>query len=110
MKNKLTVLTAALALFSIGAVLAADQPERQPANTAAEQPNPVSGFGSGTGMGEGGGAGGASSLAGGFGSPVGNSGAGSQTFGGGFDQQQTAGSGPLATPPAAGTGGGALGP
>jgi len=55
-------------------------------------------------------AGSAGSMAGGFGSPVSGSGAGSQTFGGGFDQQQTTGSGPLSTPPAAGAGGVAGGP
>lgn len=112
MRNKFAILTAALALFSIGSVTAADQPGRQSANPAVEQASPVSGFGSGTGMGPGGGAGSASSLAGGFGSALSGSGAGSQTFGGGFDPQQTTGSGLLSNPSAigAGTGGGALGP
>ena len=102
MKIKLAVLTIACALFSIGSVTAAEQPEpNQPANTAAEQtaPNPVSGFSSGTGMGPGGSAGSASSLAGGFGSAF---------SGSGF-----IGSSPLSMPDTGGTGGtggGAIGP
>jgi hypothetical protein len=112
MRNKLAILTAALALLSIGSVMAADQPGRQSANPAVEQASPVSGFGSGTGMGPGGVAGSTSSLASGFGSPISSSGSGSQTFGGGFDPQQTAGSGLLSNPSVigAGTGGGTLGP
>lgn len=108
MKNKLAVITAALALLYIGSVTAAEQPENnQPAPTAEQSApvNPAIGFGSGSGMGPGGGAGSPASLTGGPGSPVGNSGGGSQTFGGGLT-----GSGPLSTPPAAGAGGGAGGP
>ncbi len=102
MEIKHVVLTAACAFLAIGTATAADQPEQPTPNTAV-------GFASGTGMGAGSGMGSASSLTGGFGSPTGNSGAGSQTFGGGFNQQQTTGSGPLAT---GGTnaGGGAMGP
>ncbi|MCK9285902.1 MAG: hypothetical protein M0P39_16660 [Rhodocyclaceae bacterium] len=109
MKIKLAV--AACALLSIGSVMAAEPADHPPANTAGKRaaPNPVVGFGSGTGMGPGGSAGSASSVAGGFGSQLGNSGAGGQTFGGGFDQQQVTGSGPLSTHPAAGAGG-PLGP
>lgn len=114
MKIKLAVLTAATAFLSIGPVTAADPPERKPVASAAagaEQPNPVSGFGSSTGMGPGGGTGSASSPAGGFGSPVSGSGAGSQTFGGGFNSQQTPGSGPLSVKPSPspGTAGGPTG-
>jgi len=113
MKIKLAVLTAAYALLSIGTATAADQPENNQPAPATEQTtpaSPVDGFGSGTGIGRGGGIGSASSVVDGFGSPVSGSGAGSQIFGGGFDQQQTAGSGPLSTSPAAGAGGGAGGP
>lgn len=111
MKIKLAVLTAAYTFLSIGAVSAADQPERKQSvgsAVAAEQtvPNPVSGFGSGTGMGIGGGPGSASSMAGGFGSPISGSGAGSQAFGGGFNRQQIPGSGPLSSNPASSPGGG----
>lgn len=113
MKNKLAVITTALALFYIGGVTAAETvpwlpptPVPPGATTAAEQtaPNPAIGFGSGSGMGPGGGVGSPTSLTGGPGSPVGNSGGGSQTFGGGLP-----GTGPLSTPPAAGAGG-PLGP
>ena len=114
MKIKLAVLTAAYALLSTGFATAADPVESKPTTgttPAAEQtaPNPVSGFGSGSGMGSGGGVGSASSLVGGFGSPLSGSGSGSQTFGGGFNRQQTTGSGPLSTGGAA-TGGAAGGP
>ena len=119
MKIKLAVLTAACAFLSLGTAIAADPPERKPASgttQAAQQtaPNPVSGFGSGNNMGAGGGVGSASSVTGGFGSPLSGSG-GSQTFGGGFNQQQTPGAGPLSTGGAgagagAGAGRGALGP
>ena len=110
MKIKLAMLSAACALLCSGAAFAAEQPESgQPANTTAEPtaPGPAIGFGSGSGMGPGGVIGSPSSLTGGPGSPVSNSGGGSQTFGGGLP-----GTGPLSTPPAAGAGGasGPLGP
>lgn len=67
--------------------------------------NDKAGFGSGSGMGSGGGAGSPSSLTGSMGSPVGNSGGGSQTFGGGLP-----GTSPLSsTPPAGGAGGPGMG-
>jgi hypothetical protein len=50
-------------------------------------------------MGPGGGPGSASSMAGGLNSQISGSGAGNQTFGGGFNQQQFPGSGPLSTNP-----------
>lgn len=108
MKNKFAVITAALALLFIGSVTAAEQPENnQPAPTAEQSApvNPAIGFGSGSGMGPGGDVGSSTSLTGSPGSPVGSSGSGSQTFGGGLP-----GTGPLSTPPAAGAGGAAVGP
>lgn len=108
MKNKLAVITAALALLYIGSATAAEQPEnKQPAPTAEQSApiNPDIGFGGGMNIGTGGGAGSPVSLTGAPGSPVSNSGGASQTFGGGLP-----GTGPLATPPAAGAGGaGAMG-
>lgn len=114
MKIKLAVIviTAALALFSIDSVMAADQSDSNQPTTAAEQAapaNPALGFGSGTNMGIGGGTGSATSLGGGFGSPLSGSGAGVQTFGGGFNPQTT-GSGPLSNPSMIGKGGRAMGP
>lgn len=114
MKIKLAVVTAAYVLISIGTVTAADQPERKPAGGSSAAvgqtaPNPVAGFGSGTSMGPGGGTGSASSLTGGFGSPTSGSGAGTQAFGGGFNQQQAPGSGPLSSKSGAG-GGSAMSP
>jgi len=100
MKIRLAVITAALAFFSIGSVMAADQSESNQPTTASERtaPSPALGFGSGTNMGPGGGTGSATSLTGGLGSPVSGSGSGSQTFGGGFT-----GTSPLSTQPAAGS-------
>ena len=96
MNIKLVVSTAACAVFFASTAVAADQ----------TVPNPVAGFGSGTGMGAGGTAGSASSVAAGFSAPIGASGAGSQSFGGGFNQGQTMGSGPLSSNPSAPTGSG----
>ena len=100
----LTSACAVLALASVHAAETANTPLRgDDASTGQTATSPVIGFGSGTGMGPGGGAGSASSLAGGFGSLIGISGGGSQTFGGGFS-----GTGPLSTPvisPASGAGG-----
>lgn len=84
------ISTAACAVFFAGTAVAADQAQREPA---------VTGFGSGTGMGVGGSAGSVSSMADGFSSATRGSGGGSQTFGGGFNQQQTTGSGPLSSNP-----------
>lgn len=94
MKIKLVILTVACAVFSIGSVNAADQSER----------NQIVGFGSGNGMGSGGGAGSATSMADGFSAQTRASGAASQSFGGGFNQQQTTGSGPLSSNPSTSTG------
>ncbi|MDP2817517.1 MAG: hypothetical protein Q8O29_04425 [Polaromonas sp.] len=118
MKIKPAIFTAAYAFIAIGPINAAAQPGfNQAVGTAivAEQtvPNPVIGFGSGTGMGPAGGTGSASSLSGGFSSQMSGSGSGGQTFGGGFNQQQTIGSGPLSRPSMTGTastGSGAMGP
>lgn len=96
MNIKCVLSTAACAVFFAGTAVAADQTEREP----------VVGFGSGTGMGAGGGAGSASSVADGFSAQIRASGAGSQSFGGGFNQQQTMGSGPLSSNPATTTGSG----
>lgn len=96
MKIKLAILTVACAVFSIGSVNAADQSDR----------NQIVGFGSGNGMGSGGGAGSATSMADGFSAQTRMSGAGSQSFGGGFNQQQTTGSGPLSANPTATSGSG----
>jgi len=60
-------------------------------------------------MGTGGYAGSASSVTGGPGSPVGNSGAGTQSFGGGFTQQQAPGSLLAPSAPAAAGGAGGAG-
>lgn len=108
MKNKVAVITTALALLCIGSVTAAEQPENnQPAPTAEQSTpvNPAIGFGSGSGMGPGGGAGSPASLTGSPGSPVGSSGGGSQTFGGGLT-----GTGPLSSNPATSASGGAMAP
>lgn len=96
MNIKRIVSTAACAMLFAGATVAADPSERQA----------VVGFGSGTGMGAGGSAGSASSVADGFSSQTWNSGSGSQTFGGGFSQQQAMGSGPLSSNPGSTTGSG----
>lgn len=94
MKIKLAVLTVACTFLSIGSVTAADQPER----------NQIVGFGSGNGMGSGGGVGSATSMADGFSAQTRVSGAASQSFGGGFNQQQTTGSGPLSSNPSTSAG------
>lgn len=98
MNIKHIVSTAACAMLFAGAAVAADQSEREP----------VVGFGSGSGMGAGGSAGSASSVADGFSAQTPASGAGSQSFGGGFNQQQTMGSGPLSSNPASPTGSGPI--
>ena len=108
MNIKFVILASACSLLAMGSGHAADTSASAPATGSAAEAgqtaiSPVIGFGSGTGMGPGGGAGSASSLAGGFGSPLSISGGGSQTFGGGFT-----GTGPLSTPvisPASGAGG-----
>lgn len=106
MNSKLAILAAACAIFSITAANAAEPAERQPGSAAKQSTTrPSVGFGSGSGIGPGGYAGSASSLGGGLSVPSGGS--GTQTFGGGFSQQQTMGSGPLSTKPAASTGGAA---
>ncbi|MDA8260431.1 MAG: hypothetical protein M0Z99_33160 [Betaproteobacteria bacterium] len=97
MNIRLVISTAACAALFAGAAVAAD---------GAERGQQVVGFGSGTGMGAGAGAGSASSAADGFSSQSWTSGSGSQSFGGGFDPQQTIGSGPLSSNPAAPTGSG----
>lgn len=95
MKIKLAVLTVTCALLSSGSVVAADKTEL----------NQVVGFGSGTGMGAGGGAGSTTSVVSGFsalgggGVGGGGSGGGSQSFGGGFNPQQSTGAGPLSSNP-----------
>ncbi len=96
MNIKRIVSTAACAMLFAGAAVAAGPSEREP----------IVGFGSGTGMGAGGSAGSASSVADGFSTQTWNSGLGSQSFGGGFNQQQTMGSGPLSSNPSAPTGSG----
>lgn len=96
MNVKLVVSAAVCAVFFTGAAVAADQTDREQ----------VVGFGSGTGMGAGSGAGSVSSVVDGFAAQVRGSGTGSQTFGGGFDRQQTGGSGPLASNPGTATGSG----
>lgn len=96
MSIKRIALIAACAMFFPGVGVAASPSEHEP----------VVGFGSGTGMGPGGTVGSASSVSGGFITPPWNSGAGSQSFGGGFNQQQTTGSGPLSSNPSASTGAG----
>jgi hypothetical protein len=90
--KRIILITTCAFLLSIGAASAVEQPETKPrANTvAAERTAPRFGFGSGTGIGPGGAPGSASSLAGGFSSLIGNSGAGSQAFGGGFGLQPSA--------------------
>ena len=95
MNFRLVISTAACAVLFVGSAVAADDAERK---------QQVVGFGSGTGMGAGAAAGSASSMADGFSSQSWSSGSGTQSFGGGFDQQQTAGSGPLSSDPAAPTG------
>lgn len=98
MNIKLAV-SAVCAVFFAGAAVAADQqPDREQ----------VVGFGSGTGMGVGGGTGSVSSVANSFAAQIQSGGAGSQTFGGGFNQQQTGGSGPLSSSPGMPTGNGPI--
>ena len=99
MNIRLVISTAACAVLFAGAAMAADETKRE---------QQVIGFGSGTGMGAGGSAGSASSAADGFSSQSWSSGSGGQSFGGGFDSQQTAGSGPLSSNPAASTGSGSV--
>ena len=101
MNIRLVISTAACAVLFSGAAVAADGAERE-----QQREQQVVGFGSGTGMGAGAGAGSASSVADGFSSQSWSSGSGNQSFGGGFDQRQTAGSGPLSSNPAASTGSG----
>ncbi len=74
----------------------------------SQQVTVTHGFGSGTNIGKGGHIGSPTSLGGGFGSAMSNSGFGGQTFGGGFTQQQAGGSGPLAIG-STGSAGGAMG-
>lgn len=96
MNIKFVVTTAALAVIFAGSAVAA------PNDT-----DKAIGFGSGTGMGTGGGVGSVGGANVGFGSEIqsGGSGAGSQTFGGGFTRQQSAGSGPLSfSSPSSGSG------
>lgn len=95
MNIRLVISTAACAVLFAGAAVAADEAKRE---------QQVIGFGSGTGMGAGAGAGSASSVADGFSSQSWSSGSGSQSFGGGFDPQQTIGSGPLSSNPSVPTG------
>lgn len=97
MNIRLAVSTAACAALFAGAAVAADEVKRE---------QRVVGFGSGTGMGAGASVGSASSVADGFSSQSWSSGSGSQSFGGGFVRQQTAGSGPLSSNPSAPTGSG----
>lgn len=110
MKIKLAMLSAACAFLCSGAVFAAEQGQvvstpqggasikttqgqgAAVATVAAPQNGGAAGIGSG-------------GINGSMGSPVGNSGGGSQTFGGGLT-----GTGPLSTPPAAAAGGAAGGP
>lgn len=96
MNIKYVIATAACAVLFAGAAVAAEPNE----------PEAVVGFGSGTGMGVGAAAGSASSVADGFSAQMRASGAGSQSFGGGFDQQQTMGAGPLASDPSTASGSG----
>ncbi len=96
MNIKHIVSTVACAMLFAGAAVAAEPTEREP----------VVGFGSGSGMGAGGSAGSASSVADGFSAQTRASGAGSQSFGGGFNQQQATGSGPLSSNPSAPSGSG----
>lgn len=95
----MTKLILAMCLVGLASASQAadDQTQRkgQPQKPASQQ---VTGFGSGTGMGAGGGFGSPSSISDGKSSSAASSGSGSQTFGGGFTQQQSAGSGPLSTP------------
>lgn len=93
MNIKCVISTLACTVFFAGAAVAAGQAEREPVR------EPAVGFGSGTGMGSGGGVGSASSMAGGVSALIQFSGAGSQSFGGGFT-----GSGPLSSDPSAATG------
>lgn len=96
------ILTACCLSIASGSVLAADDQKpntESPTKPTVEQ---ITGFGSGTGMGAGGGFGNPGNVNGG---PAAlNNGRGSQTFGGGFTQQQSTGSGPLSSNPNGGTG------
>ncbi|MDO9053100.1 MAG: hypothetical protein Q7U37_04090 [Gallionella sp.] len=100
---KIKLALAAIALLSIGTVVAEEQTENGQQSQTEQPANPDVGFGGGMNIGLGGSAGSASSLSGGLGSPVGTPPA-DQSFGGGTPTQ-SAGSGPLATPPAGGAGG-----
>lgn len=95
MNIRLLLSAAACAALFTGNVYAADETDRE------EQ---VVGFGSGTGMGAGAGVGSASSVANISNSQNFGSGSGSQTFGGGFEVQQSNGYGPLSTDSSASTG------
>jgi len=113
MKITFALLSVACAFFfCISAASAADQDESMsggPGGTEQSAPDQeVGGFGSGTGFGAGGALASPGSVGGGMGSTTGNSGAGTQSFGAGFTQQQAPGS--LLAPAApGGAGGGAAG-
>ena len=113
---KIIWAVAACTLFFIGSAMAAGQQESNTSPAPGDNSTPMQqaapdtsfGFGSGTNIGPGGQIGSPTSLAGGFGSAMSNSGFGCQTFGGGFTQLQAGGSGPLAMG-SAGSAGGAMG-
>jgi hypothetical protein len=94
---KSSKLIIAMAVFSLASAVAqaADEQKVPEAQQGQAQAAPVTGFGSGSGMGPGGGFGNSASVVNGRSSPVNNN--GSQSFGGGFDQQQARNAGPLST-------------
>ena len=97
MKTSLLILTTVFAALFTSNLLASEEIEFE---------QQIIGFGSGTGMGAGASTGSVSNIADSLSSQSWVSGSGNQSFGGGFDVQQSIGSGPLSTNASASTGSG----